>query len=75
MTFQEAKKKLAEMAGGKYYSIKYEEVTASNRQSRVICTAYIDGHAHTQDCPTWEASLDCMQRMLDGRTLESQAPE
>ena len=62
MTFAEAAQRLAEIAGPRYHSIKFELTTHSpgafgnGRSSEAQCTLYMEGQNHVYG-PTWEEAF------------------
>jgi len=60
MKFEEARKKLAEIANGEFHTLNYEVKTHYSelygRQDSQECTLYIHGGDHMGG-PTWEAAF------------------
>ena len=53
MNFKEAEAKLAEIAGGQYYSLQYEKTTFSDGYAATQCTIYTHEHGHISE-RTWD---------------------
>ena len=65
MKFQEAEKKLIELAKGKYCKMLYENTIWSEKEAgkiskSVTCTVYIDSYKHCSG-QTWEEALEAMR--------------
>lgn len=74
MTFQEAKAKLQEIAGGKFNSIDYQETTYRDGETKQGCRLYIEDVKHTDFWPSWELAFDHLAKKI-GEYDPTQAPE
>ncbi|MBA7559110.1 hypothetical protein ES708_00723 [subsurface metagenome] len=63
MRFGQAKKKLAEIANGKYRSLRYEKVTHSDGEEVTECSIYIDGETYHSG-NTWERTFAVREAFL-----------
>ena len=64
MTFKKAKKKLKKLAGGRYFSIRQEDIVFSNGDKKTECSIYIDGYEWTFNKETFEEALWGMKERI-----------
>ena len=67
MTFNLARKKLADLADGRYHCIRFELTTFKGGRIEPRCDMYIDGPGWTKhDNATWESALAEMLAIVHG---------
>jgi len=64
MTFEEARKRLAQLSKGEYRAISYELTEYASGTEDAECTLYIDGYKHHSG-PTWAAAFLSLEKAMD----------
>lgn len=73
MTFEEAERKLANFARGRYHSLSYELTTFSSGNREAECMVYVDGLGQKTG-PTWATALGLIGA-IDYSSKEAPAEE
>ena len=73
MNFKGAEAKLAEIAGDKYRSLKYEKTLLRGGHATTECTIYIHMQGHTS-APTWDLVFKKYEDKMKPPPIE-EAPE
>lgn len=72
MKFDEAEKKLAEIANGKFHSLQYERDTHRTGEQETKCRIYIEGERF-HNGNTWEDAFD--QRRIRLSCANEESPD
>lgn len=68
MTFEQARKELNEISGGRYRSLYYNLTEHVGGKPTQKCSVYVDSGHRSEEHFTWEAALDDMRQLLNRDT-------